>query len=162
MSKKPQALGFYARMEMRDKWSRHLKRATSYLRNAERVLFAGSGPHAPDGMPEPIVTLRYEYEQLLETALEVALEIARKMPADYFAEQDDYFAGRSFTFNQSDDAEERVKKLAALFEKRRGGSKLFVRIKKLETMHGRTPQEAELFTAKAAELRGRLEEELRS
>lgn len=143
-----------------EKRERALKLALTYVRKARDILWSG-----PLGRREPIEVLGIQYQWLLEEMVDVACEIAKLLPDDYFVSEEitDYFgllkavgveAGGKF--NASDAVYESAKKLVAVLEQRRESEKTLRIIRALESNEGRTPEEAELHLAHARRLREKL------
>jgi tetratricopeptide (TPR) repeat protein len=143
-------------MERRDKY---VRAATSYLRGARDRLrvYDFSSPPPRERIDVPMGTA---YWSLLDAAIETATEIVEELPDDFFEsyEVQDYF-GLAETFgplgktSQADEPFEKAQKLLAAFEGRLKRGELLRRIQALETTNGRTDEEAEMYRAKAQELR---------
>lgn len=133
------------RMKVYEKVDRAVKLATTYVRKAEDAL------HWPEA-PKPLLV---GYWSLLDQMLDAAVEIAERLPDDYFEESEggNFFGLAVGRHNMSDDLLERAQKVLAAVEARRAGAKDARRIAALENTEGRTPEEAELYRAKAKQLR---------
>jgi hypothetical protein len=131
-------------MRLFSRLDRRLKLARTYMRGADDLLYIDWHGDIP-----PL------YWDLLEHALILALDITEKLPDDFFASRDvdDFFGLGGGRINLSDTPFERAEKLMAALQKRRRQAGKLRRIKLLENVTGRTPEEAEAFRAKAAELR---------
>lgn len=137
------------RAEAYEKRERAVKLAQTYLRKSEAWLYC-----------DPPLPPSSSYWDLLDTALGVAFEILRKLPDDYFETTpvENWLglpSGLLPTVNLSDAPHERVEKIVKLLEERRTSAKRRRRIVLLEQVEGRSPEEAEAYLAKAAELRER-------
>jgi hypothetical protein len=122
---------------VQEKIERDVKRALAYLHNCQTWLWH-----------EGLVSTRwrwFDYGRLLEQAIDTAATIVEHLPDSYFETDDDY--------NESDDWLAEALKLVAAIEARREADRKRRRIEALENVTGRTPEEAELYRAKADELR---------
>lgn len=145
---------YHERMRAYERRQRAVKMADTYLKKAVDLHHAMLHTMADLG-PD------HWLDQLLETALIVATDIIELLPDHYFSEsQLENVLGLELSladskYNLSDTADELVEKLTKALATRRDGVKTNELIAKLENIEGRTPEEAELFKAKAAELRAR-------
>lgn len=138
------------RTAMYDKAQRHAKRATAYLKNASVWLPFLSGQK----MPPPV-----DYWQLLDAALDTAADIVEALPDNFFVTEEatDWFGlGGGGKYNQSDEPLDAARKLVAAIVARRERGETLDRIRRLENVTGRTPQEARAYMAKAEELRSKM------
>lgn len=135
---------------------RAIKLASTYLRKAEAYLYeqrrAGEPPSA-------------NYWSLLDVAIGVATEIVESLGDDFFEQEvtpdffglmDKFGLDKNEKSSLSDEPYEAAQKLLTLFEARRGRTAVLGRIRLLESVEGRTPEEAEAYLAKARELRAGL------
>lgn len=134
-------------VEAYEKRERALKFAITYLRKATMML------HPRDYWQR----VSSAYWTLLDEALDTACEIVKELPDEFFVteEVESVFGLPGGKLNLSDGPLEKVEKLVALLERRRSEGKKQRRIALLSNVEGRTPEEAEAFRAKAAELAGR-------
>lgn len=134
---------------LQEQIERSVKMAIAYLRRAESAI------HWTERRPIDVA-----YWRLLEQALSTAAEIVKALPDSYFEDDvsDDFFGlGIGGTpFNMSDGPVELADKVVALLKDRRVDVVLLRKIRALENTTGRTPEEAKLYLAKAAELRSQL------
>ena len=108
--------------------------------------------------------ISYHYQDLLEQALDLATAIIEQLPDSYFRDEEaeDYFGLKdklglgSLHYNLSDDRQKQVVKLTEALDRRRERGKVLRQIMAMENESGRTPEEAEMFRRKAAELRARI------
>lgn len=149
-------MNYQERMERADKFTRMMRTTTTYLRKTRMWLY--NDP--------PNVT---EYWSLLDEVLTTANEIVERLDDSFFSseETEDYFglraslreaiglSGPLADHSMSDGPLEATQKLLATIEKRRSRMGQLIQIKRLEAVEGRTPEEKELYLAKAAELRER-------
>lgn len=126
---------------------RAVKLAATYVRKAEGALYW-------PGAPKPLLT---GYWTLLDAMLRAAVEIVENLQDDYFVTKEggNFFGLGYSRYNSSDDALERAEKVVATIRARRADGKALLQIEALENTEGRTPEEAELYRVKAAELRQR-------
>jgi hypothetical protein len=138
------------RLRMADRVDRTAKMATTYLKKASFWMhYRKETKYVP-----PL------YWYLLDQAIETATDIIEALPDHFFEEQQ---GGGNFLgfdiephkFSLSDAPLEATEKLLAAIQARRKRMKGMRRIEALENTTGRTPEEAEAYRAKAAELRGR-------
>ncbi len=124
-----------------DRIDRLVKTATTYARKAEAALDWAA--YAKVSIP-----VSPSYPTLLDALLDAAAAIVKRgIPDDYFDKTDGY--------NLSDDMLERARKVVAAIEDRRVEASDEARIRALENVQGRTPEEAAAYLAKAAEMRQR-------
>lgn len=145
-----------------EKMERAVRMATAYVQSAERWLFSARHPHASDTeMP-----LSPSWWTLLSQMIDTATEIVEHLPDEFFESSPvgDWFGLTTalggdphHLHNSSDEPLEKARKLIAMFESRREREKVLHRIRRLENVDGREPEEANTFLAKASELRRRLE-----
>ena len=150
---------YYDRLKQRQKLERPVKLARTYIRQARDLLH----DKAWGDKGKPLPTL---YWDLLGESLELAETIIEYLPDDFFVsgEVEDFFGLRAAMgdlalgkYNSSDDPLEAARKVVAAIEKRRERGDGLLLIMALENVNGRTPEEAEQFLKKAAELRRKLE-----
>lgn len=144
---------FNERMARQDKFSRTIKTTKTYLKKAQAWLY-----NDPPNM--------VEYWDLLDATIQTATEIIERLPEDFFQSEEvvDYFGLRAAIFpggllgkmNSSDAPLEAARALVTMIEKRRERGDAMEKIRRLEAVEGRTPEEAEVYLAKARELRERL------
>lgn len=130
---------------------KHLRVARDLLWNtragarSERLVLAADVPLSPS------------YEQLLGDLLDVALAVVEDgLPDRYFETipaHDSRF-GHVDAYCYADEAIENAAKIVAALKHRRSSGLQAERIAKLENVEGRSPEEAALYLAKAAQLRG--------
>ena len=87
--------------------------------------------------------------------LELAADLVKEALADHFERQEagEVFGLRYESYNPSDETLEKVEALQRALVERRLASARSERIRKLENVTGRTPEETALYLAKAKELR---------
>lgn len=129
-----------------DRMVRRVRTARTYLSSASAYIYThGTAPVMDDA------------EWLLRTSLEAAEVIIEKLPDDWFEEfevEDVLGLGvGGQRGNLSDEYVEAVNKLSALLVQRRAAGQRKRRIRALENVEGRTPEEAALYQAKAEQLR---------
>jgi hypothetical protein len=141
---------FYDEADRQAKVDRQIKLAITYLENAERLLHA----HPPAFTVPP-----WRYWTLLEHAIQTATTIVEALPEDFFETEtiQSILDGQLLQHNLSDEPQRLAQRLIDAIERRRGREKILHRIRQLENVTGRTDEEAELFKAKAAELRAELD-----
>lgn len=143
-------------MARADKFTRMMRTTTTYLRKTRAWLY--NDP--------PNIT---EYWSLLDEVITTANEIVERLDDSFFSseETEDYFGLRArlqeamgltgplADHSMSDEPLEAAQKLVAAIEARRGRGSHLAQIRRLEAVEGRTPEEKELYLAKASELRER-------
>lgn len=137
------------RAERYDAVQRRIRVARTHLRNAVGL---GMQQLRADDLPLPT-----DYWDLLDTALAAAFDILEALPDDFFETQPswDILGLGVRTFNSSDSPLDTITALRALIDDRRERGEMVRKIGLLEDEAGRTPEEIEMFRAKAAELRER-------
>lgn len=131
------------RSEAYEARSRAVKTTRTYLHKSEAMLHAD-------------LPLDPAYWDLLDSALDVAFEILKALPDTFFqTEVAEPFFGilPGGPINLSDTPNDRAVEIVKLLEERRIASIRARRIALLEQVDGRTPEEAELYLAKATQLR---------
>lgn len=137
--------------EFREKLTRLVRTTRTYVRKSEDYLY-GWRNAAPD------YALPTEYWTLVEQLLDTAHAIVKYLPDDLFqtTTERSFLDGSPFEFNHAEFAVgERLAKLTKLYDERAKSARRSDRIRKLENTTGRTPEEAEAYRLKAAELRAR-------
>lgn len=132
---------------------RHLKVAIDLLYAVE------DGPPPRKKLDVPVSS---SYEELLHMMLDAAHDIVEALPDDCFETNpvEDVFGLRavlgdflSGKYNPSDQSLEDAQKIVASLIRRRGQADVDRRIRALENVEGRTPEEAASYLQKAEELR---------
>jgi len=141
----------HERMALHDKIDRAVRMTVTYLRKSSNALWW------TDHRPIPPA-----YWSLLEQAIQTAIDIVEELPDDYFETtmMPDRFGlndGADVAFNMSDEPVELTEKLVTALGERRKREKALRRIRQLEEVVGRSPEEAALYLAKAAEMRAKLQ-----
>lgn len=136
---------YFLRRRAYETVDRTVKLAATYTRKAADAL------HWTDAPSPPVVG----YWTLLETMLRAAVDIAGELPDAFYetTTERSFLDGQPMKLNLSDEADERARELVALIERRRGETGVRKQIAALENVDGREPEEAELYRAKARELR---------
>lgn len=146
---------------LRESIERACKMAVTYLRKSRDSLWwYKTTPRMP------------AYWDVLDAALDTATHIVEELDDGFFEDEptDDggllsgllratYPEGMepSRLYNSSDQRLEVAKNLVALIEKRRSRTVTLRKVRALENTTGRSPEEAESYKAKAAELRSKLD-----
>jgi hypothetical protein len=156
--------------ETMEKRAAQLKATLTRMRTAERLVshewegfeWGRTGNDKP-GTGSPIPP---EYKDMLDASLDLALAIIERLGDRFFIEeaiQDHFGIGKVLGFeddgddyNESDAPYEKAKKLVAAIEARRKRNDDLRRLRALENVTGREPEEAPQYLAYAAELRKRL------
>lgn len=135
------------------RWGRAIKSARTYVKKAEDLLYAWQ-PEDLEDLPHGYLSA-LDYTELLDESLDLARAIIKKLPDDFFEETEfeAFFGLPGGRVNPSDDVAERVEKLTTTLKERRVRGKAQRRIRLLENVEGRTPEEAAAYQEKADQLR---------